>query len=184
LTKGRPLTYSEIVRADPFTRKLDNGLTLTIKQWGALETMEIFQTIQSLKPLWERVKTGQKQAANSMVIFNFIAHKLYGLSKKPFFKWRYKKRFFKWANDNIGQILDIWEDLSKSQTCTFFFNRLPLGASNGPGHHVHKDWFKEYCGQFDPITTPWLRVRSERELEKANSIEQYHRQKKANGTRK
>ena len=185
---SRPLTYAETVKADPFVRKLDNGVILHINQWGALETMEIWQSVQALKPIWEKVENGKAITHNSMLIFTYVAQSIYRMTKKPRFfinRLFYKRKFFKWANDNVGQILSIWEDLSKSQTCTFFFDRPPAEIANGTGRKVQKDWFAEYCGEYDPKTTSWLFIRHKRELEKAQSIEKYYANKKVNsGTRK
>ena len=175
----RPLTYAETIKADPFVRKLDGGVTIVINQWGAMETMEIAQSIQALKGTWEKVKNGESVAANSLTVFTYISHTIYRMAKKPFFEFRFRKKFFKWANDNIGQILDIWEDLSKSQTCTFFFDRPPSSSTNGTGRSVQKDWFAEYCGEYDPKTTAWLFIRQKREVEKAISIEEYYRNKES-----
>jgi len=185
---SRPLTYAETVKADPFVRKLDNGVTLCIKQWGALETIEIFQYKKTLKKYKEDVNKGVNVTDNSLFIFNFVSQAIYKMTKKPrgFFKLRkFKKKYFDWCNDNIGQIMSIWEDLSKSQTCTFFFNRPPTELANGPGGRVQKDWFEEYCGEYDPKTTAWLFIRHKREGEKRKSIEKYYANKKANsGSRK
>lgn len=185
---SRPLTYAETVKADPFIRKLDNGVSLHINQWGAVETMEIFQGVQSLKPYWEKVGNNENATKNSLVVFTYVVQSIYRMAKKPSFfvnKLLYRRKFFKWANDNVGQILSIWEDLSKSQTCTFFFDRPPNELANGPGRKVQKDWFAEYCGEYDPIKTSWLSIRHKREVEKAQAIEKYYAQKRADsGTRK
>ena len=143
--------------------------------------MEVAQGVQALKPYWEKVGAGENIAKNSIVIFTYVSQSMYKMTKKPrFFLSRliYRLKYFKWANDNVGQIISIWEDLSKSQTCTFFFDRLPSELTNGTGRKVSKDWFAEYCGEYDPITTSWLYIRHKREIEKAKAIETYYAQKK------
>ena len=178
---SRPLTYAETVKKDPFIRKLDGGVDLFIKQWGAVETMEIFQGVKAMLPYWDKVKANENATKNSIVIFTFVAQAIYNMTKKPRFfisRFFYRIKYFKWANDNIGQVLSIWEDLSKSQTCTFFFDRLPTELANGSGRAVQKDWFAEYCGEYDPTATAWLYIRHKREVEKAKSIEQYNAQKR------
>ena len=185
---SRPLTYAETVKKDPFIRKLDGGVVLHINQWGAVETMEIFQGIKTLEPYWIKVEKGIDATKNSLVIFGWVAQSIYRMSKKPwniFSRFRFRLKYFKWANNNVGQILSIWEDLCKSQTCTFFFGRPPNEITNGSSRTVQKDWFAEYCGDYDPVKTSWLCIRHKREVEKAQSIEKYYSQKQANnGTRK
>lgn len=187
LTNLRPLTYSEVVKADPFIRKLDNGVVLKIKQWSASDTMNIFQGVKAIQPYWDNVKNGVMIAKNSLIVFSFITQEIYRMTEKPK-GWlagiRYRYKYFKWANENIGQVMSIWEDLSKSQTCTFFFNRSPNELANGTGRSVQKDWFEEYCGDYDPRSTAWAFIRQKREGEKARSIERYYAQKKvSNGSR-
>lgn len=176
----RPLTGYEVIKADPFIRKIEGVGILKIKQWSAMVCYEVFQGKKALEPYWGNIEKGDDISESSINIFYYIANKLWELSEKPlFFKKRFKERLFKWCIDNAGQALVIWEDLCKSQTCTFFFSRLPAEIANGSGKRVQRDWFIEYCGEYDPKTTPWIVIRNKREVEKARSIEEWHRNKEA-----
>lgn len=128
----RPLTYHEVVEGKPFEREIKGVGKLSIPLFSAQTLMKVSIQKQNIDNLYKKIEKGDNVPFNCYVLWDVASKIIYDVCEKPFFVVVFKKRFFKWAKENIKEVLTILDDLLSANTQIFFLMKRLTNSSPVP----------------------------------------------------